>query len=191
MKSSWRTEGGDRRGGGERELNQILLQELAYIPSSIPKAKTLEEGDEHTNEQCKNDPLKVTNVAEKEWDQLDTRLARYDRNRERTLSWRSQSHIVYDFQTKSDRRSQELIFLPKIRPFLSKLDSWAIVLQIEWNLDTTVTSTPETSSQKRFFPSPKIPLSILDELEELDFGKTGRNPRDSWARAMDSLQGWR
>jgi hypothetical protein len=73
-------------GGGERELNQILLQELAYIPSSIPKAKTLEEGDEHTNEQCKNDPLKVTNVAEKEWDQLDTRLARYDRNRERTLS---------------------------------------------------------------------------------------------------------
>jgi hypothetical protein len=28
-------------GGGEREHNQILLQQSAYIPSSIPKAKTL------------------------------------------------------------------------------------------------------------------------------------------------------
>jgi hypothetical protein len=53
------------------------------------------------------------------------------------------------------------------------------VLQIEWNLDTRVTLTPGTSSQKSFFPSPKISLSILDELEELDFGETGRNLRDS------------
>jgi hypothetical protein len=30
-----RTEGGDR-GGGEWEPNQILLQEQAYVPSSIP-----------------------------------------------------------------------------------------------------------------------------------------------------------
>jgi hypothetical protein len=28
--------------------NQILLQELAYVLSSNPKAKTLQEGDEHT-----------------------------------------------------------------------------------------------------------------------------------------------
>jgi hypothetical protein len=59
------TEGGDRRGG-EREPNQILLQELAYVPSSISKAKTLQEGDEHANQQRRNDPLKVTNIVEKE-----------------------------------------------------------------------------------------------------------------------------
>jgi hypothetical protein len=45
-------------------------------------------------------------------------------------------------------------------------------------LDTRVTSTPETNFQKRFFPSPKISLLILDELEELGFGEIGGNPRD-------------
>jgi hypothetical protein len=34
--------------------------------------------------------------------------------------------------------------------------------------------------QKRFFLSPKISLLILDELEELDFGETDTNLRDSW-----------
>jgi hypothetical protein len=58
------------------------MQELAYVPSSNPKTKTLQESDEHTNQQHRNDPLKVMNVAEKEWDQLDTRLARYDKNSE-------------------------------------------------------------------------------------------------------------
>jgi hypothetical protein len=33
---------------------------------------------------------------------------------------------------------------------------------------------------KEVFPCPKILLSILDELEELGFGETGRNQRDSW-----------
>jgi hypothetical protein len=42
------------------------LQELAYVPSSIPKTKTLQKGDEHTNQQRRNDPLKITSVAEKE-----------------------------------------------------------------------------------------------------------------------------
>jgi hypothetical protein len=55
-----------RGGGGEREPNQILLQELAYVPSSIPKAKPLQESDEHMNQQCKNDPLEVTNAVKKE-----------------------------------------------------------------------------------------------------------------------------
>jgi hypothetical protein len=41
-------------------------------------------------------------------------------------------------------------FSPKICPFVPKFDSWAIVLQIEWNLDTRVTSTQGTSSQKCF-----------------------------------------
>jgi hypothetical protein len=42
------------------------LQEPAYVSSLILKAKTLEEGDEHNNQQHRNDPLEVTNVAEKE-----------------------------------------------------------------------------------------------------------------------------
>jgi hypothetical protein len=66
--------------GGEWEPIKILMQELAYVPSSNPEAKTLQENDEHTNQQYRNDPLKVINAAEKEWDQLDTRLARYDQN---------------------------------------------------------------------------------------------------------------
>jgi hypothetical protein len=40
-KQVWRTDGGDQRGG-EREPNQILLQELVYVPSSISKTKALE-----------------------------------------------------------------------------------------------------------------------------------------------------
>jgi hypothetical protein len=71
--------------GGEWEPIKILMQELAYVPSSNPEAKTLQENDEHTNQQYRNDPLKVINVAEKEWDQLDTRLARYDQNNDQTL----------------------------------------------------------------------------------------------------------
>jgi hypothetical protein len=56
---------GRRPKGGEWEPNQILLQELAYIQSSNPKAKTLQEYDEHTNQQNRNDPLEVTNTTEK------------------------------------------------------------------------------------------------------------------------------
>jgi hypothetical protein len=58
------TERGDQRGV-EWEPNQILLHELGYVPSSNHKAKTLQEGDEHTNQKRKNDPLNVTNVVEK------------------------------------------------------------------------------------------------------------------------------
>ncbi len=53
------------------------MQELAYVPSSNAKSKTLQESDEHTNQQCRNYPLEVTNAAEKEWDQFDTWLVRY------------------------------------------------------------------------------------------------------------------
>jgi hypothetical protein len=77
-------EGGERRGG-EWEPNQIILQEPAYVPSSNPKAKTMQESNEHTNQQCRNDPLKVTNIAGKEWEQLDTWLAKNDQNSELTL----------------------------------------------------------------------------------------------------------
>jgi hypothetical protein len=57
---------GRRPEGGEREPNQILLQELIYVSSSIPKSKTLQEGDEHTNQQHRNGRLKVMNAAKKE-----------------------------------------------------------------------------------------------------------------------------
>jgi hypothetical protein len=52
-------------GGGEQEPNKILLQELAYVPSSNPKSKPLQYGDEHTNQHHINDPLNVTNAAKK------------------------------------------------------------------------------------------------------------------------------
>jgi hypothetical protein len=42
------------------------MQELTYILSSNSKAKTLQESDEHTNQQHRNDPLKVINAAKKE-----------------------------------------------------------------------------------------------------------------------------
>jgi hypothetical protein len=52
--------------GGEYEPIKILKQELTYVPSSNRKAKTLQESDEHTNQQHRNDTLKVMNAAEKE-----------------------------------------------------------------------------------------------------------------------------
>jgi hypothetical protein len=60
------------------------LQELIYVPSSNRKAKTLQEGEKHTNQHCRNDPLNVTNEAEKEWDQLDIWLAKCGQNSEQT-----------------------------------------------------------------------------------------------------------
>jgi hypothetical protein len=57
---------GPREATGEGEPNQILLQESTYVPSLNSKAKTLQEGHENTNQQRRNDPLKVTNAAEKE-----------------------------------------------------------------------------------------------------------------------------
>jgi hypothetical protein len=71
-------------GGGGWKPNQILLQELTYVSSSNPKATTLQEGDEHTNQQRRNNPLEDTNEKEKELDQLDTRQARYGQNSEQT-----------------------------------------------------------------------------------------------------------
>jgi hypothetical protein len=58
---------GDQRGA-EWEPIKILMQELAYVLSLNPKDKTLQESDEHTNQQHRNYPLKVINAAEKECD---------------------------------------------------------------------------------------------------------------------------
>jgi hypothetical protein len=67
-------------------------------------------------------------------------------------------------------------FLTKSTPFFSNLDSRAIRHQIGSNFNTRVTSTQGTSSQKRFFSNLNISLSILDELKNLGFGGTRRNP---------------
>jgi hypothetical protein len=55
-------------GGGEWESIKILMQEPVYVPSLNPKAKTLQESDEHTNQQHRNDPLTVMNTTKKEYD---------------------------------------------------------------------------------------------------------------------------
>jgi hypothetical protein len=65
--------------------NQNSYARTYLCPKCKPKAKTLQESDEHTNQKHGNDPLKVMNAMEKEWDQLDTRLARYDQNSKQTL----------------------------------------------------------------------------------------------------------
>jgi hypothetical protein len=38
---------------------------IGYVPSSNPNAKILQEGDEHTNQHHRNDPIEVMNAAEK------------------------------------------------------------------------------------------------------------------------------
>jgi hypothetical protein len=43
-----------------------------------PKQKPLKESDEKTNQQDRNDPNKITKLAEEEWDQTNTRLAKYN-----------------------------------------------------------------------------------------------------------------
>jgi hypothetical protein len=85
---------GGGRGGGEWEPNQILLQEPSYVSSSNPKAKTLQEGDEHINQQCRNDIVKVMNASEKEWDQLNTWIAKFGQNSHQTLQLKiSSGHV--------------------------------------------------------------------------------------------------
>jgi hypothetical protein len=46
--------------------NQNSSIEPDLCPKFKPKAKILQESDEHTNQQFRNDPLKVINIMEKE-----------------------------------------------------------------------------------------------------------------------------
>jgi hypothetical protein len=48
----------------------------------------------NTNQQDRDDPHKIMKLAEEEWDQTDTQLAKYIQNHEETLDWKSQSNIV-------------------------------------------------------------------------------------------------
>jgi hypothetical protein len=52
-------------------------------PSKNPQNKVMND----TNQQDRNDPHKVMKPVKKEWDQTDTRLAKYDQNSERMSSW--------------------------------------------------------------------------------------------------------
>jgi hypothetical protein len=49
-------------------------------PKFKPQSQNPTRKDEHTNQQHRNDSLKVMNTVKKELDQLDTRLAKYDQN---------------------------------------------------------------------------------------------------------------
>jgi hypothetical protein len=80
----------------------------------------------NTNQQDRNDPHKATKLSGKEWDQTDTRLAKYGQNSEQTSGKNCQSDIVWEFRTLSGWRSLETQFSPKFCPFLPKFDSWDI-----------------------------------------------------------------
>jgi hypothetical protein len=64
--------------------NQNSYARTGICPKFKPQSQNPAKSDEHTN-QHGNDPLKVINTAEKECDQLDTQLARYDQNSEQTF----------------------------------------------------------------------------------------------------------
>jgi hypothetical protein len=57
----------------------------------------------NNNQQDRNDPHKITKLVEEEWDQTNTRLAKYDQNRERTPGWKSELDIVWWSYPLSDR----------------------------------------------------------------------------------------
>jgi hypothetical protein len=76
--------GGDRRGA-ELEPNKILSQETELCPTfKNPKQNTLRKVMENTNQQDIIDTHEVTKPVEEEWDQTDTRLAKYNQNSEQT-----------------------------------------------------------------------------------------------------------
>jgi hypothetical protein len=49
-----------------------------------PMQKPLKESESNTNQLDRNDPLKVTKLAEEEWDQTDSRFTKYGQNNEWT-----------------------------------------------------------------------------------------------------------
>jgi hypothetical protein len=156
------------------------MQELAYVPSSNPKAKTLQESDEHTNQQHINDPLKVMNAAEKEWDQLDTRLARYDQNSEQMLLLKLPGGHVRPWTGYVRLQRIYPVIEPDIsglpKNFLLKFVSWATGHQNGWNLDIRVTSTQVTIFQCGFSQIQIFSFWFWMNSKNLGFGRNGRNP---------------
>jgi hypothetical protein len=103
-------EGPSRRPEGVNgSLIKFFHKNPGYVPHSKPEQKPLKESNEK--------------LKEEEWDETDTRLAKYGQNNEHTSGLNCQSDIVREFQTLSNRRFLEMRFPPKIHPFLPKLDS--------------------------------------------------------------------
>jgi hypothetical protein len=59
-------------------------------PIKNPRKKVMK----NTNQHDRNYLHIVTNQAEEEWDQTDTRLAKYGQNSERTSDWNCQTDII-------------------------------------------------------------------------------------------------
>jgi hypothetical protein len=125
---------------------------------------------------------KIMKPAEEECDQSDIRLASYNQNSHQTLllKW-SGGHVEhwtgYVWYRPDISRKRGYMSGPP-RNFLLNFDSWGTRHQIGWNLNIRVTSTQGTSSQRSFFPNPKISHPILDELKESRFrGKRGKSTK--------------
>jgi hypothetical protein len=122
-----------------------------------------------TNQHDINDSHKSTKVAEKEWEQTDTQLAKYDQNSKWTSGWISQSDIVQwevfgnEIFTKNPSLSSETWSLS------NKAPNW-MKLGYKGHLNT------RNKFPKEVFPNPKISLLILDELKNLGFVRMKRNP---------------
>jgi hypothetical protein len=88
-------EGSRRRlkggGEGEQKPNKFFHKKSDYVSCS----KSLKESDESTNQHDRNDPHKIIKSAKKEWDQTNTRLAKYDQNSKRTSGSNCQTNIVH------------------------------------------------------------------------------------------------
>jgi hypothetical protein len=150
-----RPEGGRGTGAESNSFTRISLCPKLNLQIKNPTRKWWTQ----TNEWRRNDPLEVMNTVVKEWDQLDPRLEKYSQNNEQASGWNFPEDKVRWEVSGEDFSFQNPLL------FFLKLDSWAIMLQIKWNLDTRVTSTLGTSSRRVFFPNLTISLPILDELK--------------------------
>jgi hypothetical protein len=165
--------------GGEWESIKIPLWNSTYVSSSNRKAKTLQENDEHTDQQYRNDPLKVMNTTEKEWDQLDTQLARYDQNSEQILLLKLLDGYVWPWTGYAQFRQIYPAIEPDMsglpRNFLLNFDSWATGHQNGWNLDTRVTLIQVTSFQWGFSQIQIFSFQFWMNSKNLGFMRNGRN----------------
>jgi hypothetical protein len=72
----------ERPEKGVNESQSKFLCRTDLCPKFKPQSQNPAKSDEHANQHHRNDPLKVINAADKECDQLDIRLARYNQNSE-------------------------------------------------------------------------------------------------------------
>jgi hypothetical protein len=63
-------------------LIKFFHRNPTYSHVQNPKQKLQKESDKNTNQQHINNPHEIMKLAEKEWDQTGTQLAKYDQNSE-------------------------------------------------------------------------------------------------------------